>query len=415
MEGMCFRLLEVRVQHRTTHPVGAQQRRGQRARPRCVQRGQRIESGLAKTTESSLAQRRRRARFFERGGAARRRRGGALPSRVGCTMSITALVDELERLVLVHDAVSADLGARLVTLGQHIQRRPAVAHLEMLPDTLVAHMLSFLRAPEMSIASQTCRRMRTLLADAVSSRAAALNLPSMASSVVALHHAEVLKRVGTFKGPSTFAPPERAATLSLRHYSFVYEFALSDGEPLRVLSFDNSTILVCPPFAPSADFNDAQNAELRRMLESGDPHLAVRCFVHKTSTDEIQCIYNGIIEESWQPDGHFDDFEEGVGAINPSLTTQFYTSDDEVSEMIRARLSTDLFDLGTHHPFEGNVPQKVSLKCEGWIAGTEPAGPTGSSTDRPGVSLTIQRGVFDEPEVLGPEALQELLMYYFKA
>jgi hypothetical protein len=139
--------------------------------------------------------------------------------------------------------------------------------------------------------------------------------------------------------------------------------------------------------------------------------LAVRCLVHKTSTDEIRCIYNGIFEETWQ-----QDHVEGDGGINPSLRTQFYTSDDEVSEMIRARLSTDLFDLGTHHPFDGNVPQEVTLKCDGWVAGTELlAGPSGSSTDRPGVCLTIQRGVFDEPEVLGPAALQELLMYYFQA
>ena len=257
-------------------------------------------------------------------------------------MSITVLVDELEHLVRAHDTLSAHLGARLVALGQRIQRRShrsAGAHLETLPDTLVALVLSFLRAPEMSIASRTCRRMRILLADAVSSRAAALNLHSMASSALALHHAEVLKRVGTFEGPSTFVPPERAATLSLRHYTFVYEFALPDGEPLRVLSSNCSQTMhiVCLPFAPayddfeaaaafegarpgwvfrtgehglgyysevsapcppspSADFTDAQNTELRRMLEGMDPHLALRCLVHKTSTDEIQCIYNGILE-----------------------------------------------------------------------------------------------------------------------
>jgi hypothetical protein len=130
--------------------------------------------------------------------------------------------------------------------------------------------------------------------------------------------------------------------------------------------------------------------------------------------DSIQCIYNGVIEEAWQPDDVEDD--DGIDLVtDPSSRTQFYTSDDEVSEMIRARLSTDLFDLGTHHPFDGNVPQVVTFKCDGWVAGTELAGPTGSSTDRPGVCLTIQRGVFDEPEALGPAALQELLMYYFKA
>ena len=79
--------------------------------------------------------------------------------------------------------------------------------------------------------------------------------------------------------------------------------------------------------------------------------------------------------------------------------------------MIRAHLSTNL-----HGGRALEVPQTVFLKCEGWVAGTEPAGPTGSSTDRPGVCLTIQRGgVFVDPEVLGPKALQELLMYYFKA
>ena len=372
-------------------------------------------------------------------------------------MSITVLVDELEHLVRAHDTLSAHLGARLVALGQRIQRRShrsAGAHLETLPDTLVALVLSFLRAPEMSIASRTCRRMRILLADAVSSRAAALNLHSMASSALALHHAEVLKRVGTFEGPSTFVPPERAATLSLRHYTFVYEFALPDGEPLRILSSNCSQTMHigCLPFAPayddfeaaaafegarpgwvfrtgehglgyyseiaapcppsplhipspSADFTDAQNTELRCILLKAwitRHHLAVRCLVHKTSTDEIQCIYNGILEAGRRN--------------NPSLMTRFYTSDDEVSEMIRAHLSTNLFDFGTHHPFDGHVPQVVSLKCQGWVAGTEPAGPTGSSTDRPGVCLTIQRGgVFVDPEVLGPQALQELLMYYFKA
>ena len=395
--------------------------------------------------------------------------------------SISALVDELERLARVHQPISAPLGARLVALGKQMQPQSAVStpYLEMLPDTLAAYMLSFLKVPEMAIASRTCRRMRARLADAVSTRAAALNLQPQVDSAFALHHAEVLKQVAMFDGPSTFAPPERAPALSLHHYSFIYEFVLPDGVPLRVLSaaahpqgappgFSPSSSLSSPPIwnsfevpifnsfeaasfeAPSfeaashfqgarygwafrtgehglgyyrdtpplaappqtsdlrphpqwnasADFTDEQNSKLCGMLSDMTGPLSVKCFVHKTMTDELQLIYTGSVEEV--------DGEEGL--YDPAVR-QFYTSQDDVSETILAHVRSDLLDLRTMHPFEGRVEQLVCLKVDGWV---RPAGAKPDPTNTPGICLTLSRGVFDEPEYIGLEGLQELLGYYFK-